>query len=63
MEKFTQERKEEKKINDLLAKLSESTYTDIADIERIIGLEQDIFKSNLAILTKFIDNVKNDCAM
>ena len=54
MEQLSKERKEEKTINDLLAKLPESTYADVNDIERIINLEQDAFRANYSILTNFI---------
>ena len=63
MEQLSKERKEEKTINDLLAKLPESTYADVNDIERIINLEQDAFRANYSILTNFIQNVKSECVM
>ena len=63
MEQFSKERKEEKTINDLLAKLPESTYAEVHDIERIINLEQEAFRANYSILTTFIQNVKSECVM
>ena len=54
MEQLSKERREEKRINDLLAKLPETTYAEVHDIERVITMEQESFKANYSIISDFV---------
>lgn len=63
MEQYEKERKEEKLINNLLAKLPDTAYAEVTDVERLINLEQENFKQNFSVMTKFIENVKQECMM
>lgn len=63
MEQYSKERKEEKIINDLLAKLPETTYAEVNDVERIIGHEEETFKTNLSVMARFVEQVKTECVM
>ena len=62
-ESLTKERKDEKVLNDLLAKLPESTYVETNDIERVINLEQEASKNRFRILEDFTENVRKTCVM
>ena len=62
-ESLTKERKDEKVLNDLLAKLPESTYIETNDIERVINLEQEASKNRFKILEEFAENVRKTCVM
>ena len=63
MEQYEKERKEDKLINNLLAKLPDTAYAEVTDVERLINLEQENFKQNFSVMTKFIENVKQECMM
>jgi len=63
MEQYEKERKEEKLINNLLAKLPDTAYAEVTDVERLIALEQENFKQNFSVMMKFIENVKQECMM
>ena len=62
-ESLTKERKDEKVLNDLLAKLPESTYVETNDIERVINLEQEASKNRFKILEEFTESVRKTCVM
>ena len=62
-ESLAKERKEEKILNDLLARLPETTYIETTDIERLINIEQEASKSKFNILQDFAQSVRTTCVM
>ena len=62
-ESLAKERKEEKVLNDLLARLPESTYIETTDIERLINIEQEANKAKFNILQEFAQSVRTTCVM